>query len=250
MKNLLNHAKALRRKGVVKPSPRAMLAQGDEIHNHITGFTGKQMMLAMLITLLLGAAVTLWFATPNFRIHRLVNEAGPMTEAELTNRLALPANVASAIGEILEIESPVKSIINDWLYLLEMKKGPSSSLNKTVFLKEFIKAYSGRQSGSSTFDEILDVSVLINRHETAAIVKSLRMIKAPERSRIAGSLELASNEAELLFRVADAIATDTNTTLINWMRQVLIKQSNISNKMAALLNYIWAYQNEDIKCSF
>lgn len=250
MTSLRDHANALRRKGVVKPTSRAMLAQGDEVHHHRIGFTGRQMLISIIIALFAGAAIALWMAAPSLKTQRLVNAAGSMTEIELTSRLALPANIANAIGEILEIEPSEESAIDDWLYLLGMGKAPSSSLSRKVFLKEFINAYAASESGAATFDDILDVSVLINRHETASIIKSLRKIKPAERSRIAGSLELASGEAELLFRVADSIATERNTALIDWLRQILIKQSTVSSKMEAILNYIWAHKNEDIKCSF
>lgn len=59
MKKLLEHAHKLRKKGVVNP-PRAMLAQGDEVHHHIAGFTGKQMLVVILASMCLGAIAMFW----------------------------------------------------------------------------------------------------------------------------------------------------------------------------------------------
>lgn len=250
MKSLRDHANDLRRKGVVKPTPRTMLAQGDEVHNHITGFTGLQMLSVMLIALIVGAVSMLLLATPNLRVQHLINEAGPMTEIELINRLALPANVASAIGEILKTETPTKSSIDYWFYLSKSNKAPSISLDRATYLTSFISAYLKENSGSVTFDEILDVAWLMKNEDAASIVKSLQLIKPEDRSRIAKSLVLASNEAELMFRMADAIAKGTYTALINWARHILINQSPISQRMAAQLHYLWAYQDEEIKCTF
>lgn len=250
MKSFRDHALELLKKGVVKPTRREMLAQGDEIHNHIAGFTGKQMIGALTFSFCLGATAMLWINAPSLRTARIVNEVGQMTDFELMGRLALPADVGSAIAKILQLEPPAKRPVDDWLYLLGRPKAPSLSLSRTEFLRQFVEAFTLTGARSDVLDDILNASVLVAQPATAAIIKSLQSIPPVERAQLSQSLTQIAEGDELLLKMAQAISIGSNHSLIALARRILIHKSPLSAKIDDALNFIWAHRNENIKCSF
>lgn len=227
-----------------------MLAQGDEVHHHIAGFTGKQMLVVILASMCLGAIAMFWVNSPSLRTARMVAQAGQITDSELMGRLALPADVGSSIAKILKLEPPAKRPVDDWLYLLGRNKAPSLSISRVDFLSEFVEFYSQKQSGSLAFDNILDASVLVANPATSDIIKALQEISPVERAQLSQSLKQIAEGDELLLKMAEALSSGRSPSLIALARRILIHKSPTSAKMDEALNFIWAHRNEDIKCSF